>query len=257
MSPAAAKILERLQLTDRIVGIGAWVDPPAGSRNMPRVGTFDRPNVELILRLEAQALITSGETSAQAARTRLAGLGVRVIALDVATPDDLFHAIVTLGNLLGGSARAAALAETIRAGMQNLTQRARDVHPSRVLVLVGREPWYAAGAGSGIDAMIRAVGGNNVIARSTSPYPQVSLETIVSGDPDVIIDCSDNRPGAPRGRHAGDWARFSFLQAVANNRVYFVNPNRFLVPGPDLVEKSFALGQLIHAEIYGEPAGFD
>lgn len=43
MSPAAAKILERLGLSDRIVGLGAWVEAPAGTHDIVRVGTLIDP----------------------------------------------------------------------------------------------------------------------------------------------------------------------------------------------------------------------
>ena len=85
-----------------------------------------------------------------------------------------------------------------------------------------------------------------------SPYQQVSLEAVLERMPDVIVDTSDNRPGAPRGRVTGDWGRWEFVPAVRDDRVYRVDPGKLVIPGLRLPEMTLLMGKLIQPEIFGE-----
>jgi ABC-type Fe3+-hydroxamate transport system substrate-binding protein len=91
-----------------------------------------------------------------------------------------------------------------------------------------------------------------------APYQQLSIEAVLERAPEVIVDASDNRPGAPRGRLAGAWGRWDFLPAVRAERVYQVDPSRLVIPGLRLPEMARLMGELIHPESFGEaePADF-
>jgi ABC-type Fe3+-hydroxamate transport system substrate-binding protein len=98
--------------------------------------------------------------------------------------------------------------------------------------------------------MIGIAGGENVAHDALSPYQQVSLETMLERMPDVIIDTSDNRAGAPRGRDTGAWGRWEFLPAVSEGRVYHVEPGLLVIPGVRLPEMSELMARLVHPEIF-------
>src|SRR6185295_17402749 len=127
-------------------------------------------------------------------------------------------------------------------------EQAAGVAPRRVLFVVGREPLFVAGPGSHIDEMITLVAGTNVFQDAGSPYERVSMEVALQRMPEVIIDTSDNRPGAERGRVPGTWARWGFLPAVRENRVWQIDPARLVIPGIRLPEMSALMGKLVHPE---------
>jgi iron complex transport system substrate-binding protein len=105
--------------------------------------------------------------------------------------------------------------------------------------------------------MIRNAGGKNAAADSGAPYQLVSLEAMLEELPDVIIDTSDNGPGARRGRQPGPWGTWEFLPAVRENRVFWIDPDLLVIPGIRLPAMTERMGRLIHPEIFGEPAEAD
>jgi iron complex transport system substrate-binding protein len=123
-----------------------------------------------------------------------------------------------------------------------------------VLFVVGRDPLYVAGPGSHVDEMIELVGGTNVVHDVSAPYQRASMEAVLERMPEVIIDTSSNRQGAPRGRLRGDWSRWEFLPAVQQERVFWVDPSRLVIPGIRLPEMTTLMGKLIHPEAFGEPS---
>jgi len=251
LAPALAEMVDALGETDRVVGIGEFGPWPAALAEAPVVGGYDRPSVERVLELRADALLTSDSRAADDANARLVDLGVRVVALDTSTYDGVFRALRDVGALFGRDDRAAEIARGMRSELDALHERAADLEPRRVLFVVGRDPFFVAGPGSHIDEMIRIVGGRNVMEDARSPYQQVSLETALARLPEVIVDASDNTPGA--AGHDDFWQRFDFLPAVREGRVYSVDPGRLVIPGLRLPAMTRLMGRLIHPERFGPP----
>jgi ABC-type Fe3+-hydroxamate transport system substrate-binding protein len=252
MAPAAAEMLEELGLVDRVVGIGDYGPWPQSIADRPSLGGYDAPNVEAVLSLQVDLLLTTASDAGAAAHRRLDALGVRVIALDTSTYRGIFDSLERVGQAFGKETEAAASAKRLRGTMREIERRGAAAAPRRVLFVVGRDPLYVAGPGSHVDEMIRMVGGRNVADDALSPYQQVSLEAILERMPEVIIDSSDNRPGALRGRSPGSWGRWEFLPAVREDRVYWVDPGRLVIPGLRLPEMTALMGKLIQPESFGE-----
>ena len=253
LAPAAAEMLEAFDLLDRVVGIGDFGPWPAGIDDRPSVGGYSSPNVERILELGCDLLITADSVAASPAHVRLESIGVRVVALDTSTYDGVFESLEAVGAVFGRQAQAESLHRTIRSKLAALASRAADLPQRKVLFVVGRDPVYVAGPGSHIDELISLVGGVNVAHDALSPYELVSLEAILERMPEVIIDTSDNRPQALRGRELGAWGQWEFLPAVEHRRVYWIEPGRLVIPGIRLPEMAELTGRLIHPEIFGEP----
>lgn len=253
LAPAAAEMLEALGALDRVVAVGDFVTLPAALDELPRLGPYHAPNVERILALEADLLVTAASEAAAPVHQRLESLGVDVLALDTSTYDGVFSSLSQLGQRLGAEERARALAASLREQLRAIEQQARGLPERRVLFVVGRDPLFVAGPGSHIDEMIALAGGRNVAHDALAPYQRVSLESVLSRRPEVIIDTSDNRPAVPRGRRLGDWERWPFLPAVERRQVYSVDPSRLVIPGVRLPQMTLLLARLIHPETFGEP----
>jgi len=252
MAPAAAEVLAALGATDRIVGVGDFVKRPAELTRLPHVGAYNTPNVERVLALEADVLITTASDAAAAGHRRLAALGVDVLALDTSTYDGVFHALGQIGRLVGDPTGATEIERRIRRQLRSIRERARELPPRRVLFVVGSQPLYVAGPGSHVDEMISLVGATNVAGDALTPYARVSMEAILERMPEVIIDTSDNRPDALRGRAHGSWGEWTFLPAVRNDRVYWIDPDLLVIPGIRLPEMTRLMARLVQPETFGE-----
>jgi iron complex transport system substrate-binding protein len=252
LAPAAAEMLEALGLLDRVVGIGQFGPWPGAISGLPAVGGYDSPNVERLLELRCDLLLTTSSEAGSGAEQQLRAIGVEVLALETATFDGIFDSLARVGRLFGKEAEANGIASDLSLRLQALASRADGLQERRVLFVVGRDPLYVAGPGSHIDEMIRMVGGVNVAGDAHSPYQQLSMEAALERVPDIIIDASDNRPAALRGRKSGIWGRWEFLPAVREEHVYYIDPGKMVIPGLRLPEMTELMGQLIHPEVFGE-----
>jgi len=253
IAPAAAEMLDALGEIDRVVGVGDFVDEPRSIAGLPQVGSYDVPNIEQVLSLRANLVITTSSQAAAASHRKLESLGIAVLALDTSTYEGVFRSLADTGRMVGRQDEAGTLERRMRESLRAIRKRAEEAPMRRVLFVVGRDPVYVAGPGSHIDEMMAMAGGTNVAHDLNAPYQRLSMEAVLERMPDIIIDTSDNRPDAPRGRVAGDWGEWTFLPAVHENRVYRVDPSRLVIPGIRLPEMTLLMGKLIHPEIFGEP----
>ena len=257
MAPAAAEVLEILGVTDRVVGRGDFVVWPPALQKLPRVGAYHAPSVETVLSLDTTLLLTTSSEAAQGAHAKLRELGIEVLALETNTYESMLDSIVSIGREVDREEEARRVVHGIRGEMDEIRGLGRDAPGRRVAFVVDRDPVYVAGPGSHVDEMIRAVGGENIAADAASDWQLLSMEIIFERAPEVIVDTSDNGDDALRGRAAGPWGRWPFLPAVEENRVYWVDPIRLVIPGPRLPQMTRLMGRLIHPEIFGEPSPED
>ena len=254
LAPAAAEMLVALDREDRVVAIGDYGPWPAALAGLPSIGGYDAPSAERLLELRVDLLVTTASDAAGDAHGSLERLGVEVLALDTSTFGGVFASLEALGRVVGRQDAAVALAAEIRGELQSIADASEDRTPRRVLFVVGRDPLFVAGPGSHVDEMIKLVGGVNVAADAAAPYQQVSLEVMLERMPEVIVDTSDNGPTALRGRTPGPWGAWEFLPAVRDDRVFWVDPGRLVIPGMRLGEMTRLLGRLVHPELFGEAA---
>ena len=257
MAPAVAEILEALDAIDLIVATGDFVEWPPQIRTLPQIGAYDKPNLELVLSLKVDLIVTARSVAGQITHQRMRDLGVAVLELDTDTYAGVLESIEIVGELVGREGEARKLVSDIRERIEKVSERSSTTPRRSVLFVVGQRPLYVAGPGSHIDLLIKAAGGRNIFADAMSPYQLVSMEAALERMPEVIIDVSDNRPGAMRGVKSGFWGQWNFLPAVSYNRVYWIDPLRLAIPGPRMPEMAELLAKLIHPEIFGTVSNRD
>ncbi|MFN7942543.1 MAG: helical backbone metal receptor [Thermoanaerobaculia bacterium] len=257
LAPAAAETVGALGAAARVVAVGDFVTFPPALAAKPKVGAYDQPSLERLLELRVDLLITVAGVAGRGERDRLRDSGIAVLEIDTESYDGALAAIGEVGEAVGEGAAARRLVARVEARVAAVAARTRDLPPRRVLIVVGQDPLFVVGPGSALDRLLAAAGGTNVAADVGRPFAQVSLEAMLERRPEVVIDLADNRPGAARGAVLGAWERWPFLPAVAEHRVYHVDPAGLAIPGPRLGEMAETLARLVHPELFGEPTRAD
>jgi iron complex transport system substrate-binding protein len=256
-SPGVTEVLFALGLGDRVVGVSTYCRYPDAAQSLPKVGTFLRPNTELIARLRPDLAVV-GRGGSDVPR-QLGAVGVRSLTVQHAqTLNDVYSMIRALGRAAGVDARAVALVNEIAGRLDRVRADARARAPRKVLIIVGRSPGslsdlVAVGHGSFLDELATLAGGLNVLSDPALPgYPRISMETVIRLDPDVIVDAGDM--GDTVAEHVrrqtvteGLWRQQTLLTAARRGAVHAVTSDAFVVPGPRVVEAAETLAGWLHA----------
>jgi iron complex transport system substrate-binding protein len=258
-SPSITETLFALGLGDRVVGVSTYCRFPREAMRLPKVGSFLKPDAEIIARLRPDLVII--HAGPHNVPRQLAALGLATTAVDRGTLASVYSTIRTIGSAAGVSERAGALIAQLQSRLAAIRAAAAKRPARRVLVIVGRQPstltdLIAAGRGSFLNDLVAASGGINVLDGSTLPeYPRISMETVIRLAPEVIVDAGDMGETVEEHRRRQPlterlWRQQTNVNAARTGDVHAVTSDAFVVPGPRVVEAAEVLAGWI-----GEAAG--
>lgn len=244
-SPSITETLFALGLGDRVVGVSNYCRFPAAVATLPKVGTFLKPDAELIAGLRPDLVIV--HQTANGLDRRLTSLGIPFVVVERGTLASVFTSIRQIGTAAAAPDRAETLVASIQQRLDSIRRAGATQPRRRVLFIVGRRPGsladlVAVGPGSYLNEVIEIAGGTNVLNITGQPeYPRISMEAVLRLDPDVIIDTVDmgDTDADRRQRQSVNerlWAAYDTLTAVKAGRLHAANTDALVVPGPRVVD---------------------
>jgi iron complex transport system substrate-binding protein len=244
-SPSITETLFALGLGDRVVGVSSFCRYPAAVVRLPKVGTFLRPETELIVRLRPDLVIVHAGPHNVAAQ--LAGLGIASVTVDRGTLADVYSLIHAIGAAADVRDRAARLVADLEGRLAAVRAEAAKRPSRKVLLVVGRQPGMLSdlvgvGRGSYLNDLVKVAGGVNVLDQPGLPeYPRISMETVIRLEPDVIVDAGDMGETEEEHRRRQPtterlWRQQMHVKAAQANGIHAVTSDAFVVPGPRMVE---------------------
>ena len=249
LAPSNTELLFAMGLGDRLVGVTEYCNYPAEVDSIAHVSGYSTLSVESIVATEPDLVVAARGNDLEGLQA-LRGLGIAVFALDIQTVDQLFSAIERLDRLCSAGSTAAGLAADLHRRIDAVRRRASGVGDTPgVIWCYWGEPVYTAGGGTIIDDIIEAAGGRNVARQAPGAWPQVSIESIISWAPEVII--TSYLPGGPNSmdeemetvRSLEGWKT---LPAVRTGRVHYIDADILSRPGPRSVDALEKLAALLH-----------
>jgi len=256
--PSDSEILAALGLTSRTVGVDSYTDyPPAMAAKTKIADASDNYNIELIASLRPDLILSyGGET--KTTDQKLESLGFDVADLPAANLTGSIDEILTIGRLTYTEPQAQRLVNSLFAQINAIKAKAAGVS-HRVTVYMEADystpgKPYVYGSGSFGDEIIRDAGGINIFGNDSANggYPQVSDETVIKDNPDVIILTEGLAyGGAPSDVYKRpNWGN---IAAVKNHRVYAIEPDLISRPGPRIVEGLQQVAHDLYPDLFPTP----
>lgn len=223
----------------RLVGTDRHSNWPAEVLTLPKLGGLDDAQVERIVNLKPDVVLTAPSTRII---RRLESLGVKVMVLDSQTHADVQRTLGLLAELLGTPAEAPRCWAAIEQDLQRAAARVPTaMRGQRVYFEVAAAP-YAAGASSFIGETLKRLGMDNVVPAKLGPFPKLNPEYVVRAQPDVVM--AEQRAVAEMVRRPG-WGE---LRALKTGRACGFEPARYellIRPGPRLGEAALQLADCL------------
>ena len=253
--PALTEMLYAIGAGPQVVAVSSYDEEPAAVRALPRVGALLDPDVERILSLKPDLVVTygsQGDLQQQLQRASIATFDYRHGGLATITAT-----MRALGTRTGHAGEAEQAASAIEAGLADIRRRTANRPKPRVLLVFGRERdslrniWASGGRGF-LHDMLEAAGGLNVMADVERESVQTTTEMVLTRRPDVIVELRSN---AVAGSEAHDdagaaWARLASVPAVRDKRIHVLTGRGLVVPGPRVAESTRTLAVTLHPEAF-------
>ena len=236
----------------RLAGVARSDDFPPEVRGLPRFQSLPL-DAEAVVALGPDLALGSADVNTADAADGLAALGVPTYVFAFDRVADVPRALRTLDTLLASSGGAPA-AEAFERRVAAVADAVRPFGRPRVLLVVGdaEGAFYAFGRGSYASELVRLAGGENV----TDVYPgaasQPSEEAVLELAPQTIVVAAGPDYGAQDLLETHP--ALARLPAVQEGRVYGIDPDLVLRPGPRLVDGLERLARLLHPEAFAAGA---
>ena len=252
-SPSITETLFALGLGSRVVGVSTYCHFPAEVEKLPRVGTYLKPNVEVIARLKPDLVIV--QSLPNSVRDQLQGLSIPVAEVKSGDLQQNLDSILAIGKAAGVEPAAHAVIDRIHQQLAALRNSKSGKAPRSVAFIVGRTPGkleglVVVGGGSYLSELMTIAGGRNVFGDSSQAYVKTSLESVLRRNPDVLIDMGEMAETVGVTENAKRavvnlWGTRPVLKAVREHRVYAVASDIFVVPGPRIVDAAQAFAEML------------
>lgn len=242
--PSGTEMVLALAGRERLVGRTRYdMDPELAA--IPQVGGGLDPSLETIVALRPELVLLWEGEGQSPLRSQLGAAGIPTFALQTTDTADVFSAVARLGQLLGREVAADSLATRMRAQLDSVRLSVASLPSPRVLYAVGISPPMTAGENTFVIELLGVAGGRSVFPELRDGWPTVSLEEIVSRDPDVVLLPVSADPATRLSvlRQTSGWRT---LHAVRTGQVATVDADLVNRPGPRLGEAAAAIARAIH-----------
>ncbi len=220
-------LIPALDIWDEVIGVSRWADDVCGVYRTfikkypylkkPHVGTGSDVDVESILRLNPDVIITW--TYEPDVITFLENKGIKVVGVYPDSISEVYQLIYMYGKLFGKEKRAEEIIyemnkmlRLVNRNVSNLNKEQRK----KVLYLGSRPTRLSAGIGVTNEA-IKIAGGINLAGSINKRYVDVSMETIIRLNPDIIFIWSSASYDESWLYNSSQWR---YVKAVRMRHVY-------------------------------------
>jgi iron complex transport system substrate-binding protein len=219
-----------------LVGTVEYSDYPAAARELPRVGDAWRVDVESVLALRPDLVLSWASGTPEDTVARLRSMGLHVVPIETFRLADVSTALRTIGRIAGTVQVADAAARQYEDAVRSLRASHAGVRRLSVFIEIDDEPLYTVNGRHVISEVVELCGGSNVFADLPQLAPPVALEAVLARDPEVILSTDDTI--SDPGRLWRPWTR---LKAVRSGTIYSLNSDTLTRATPRLAEGARAV----------------
>lgn len=255
LAPSLTELLFALDLADNIVGVSSYCHYPPAADRKARVGGLYDANYEALMRLAPSMVFVLDDNRTIPAE--LGKLGLRSTTASHRSLAGILDSVDAVGRVCGVEERARRLRGEMEAEIGRIREKTKGTRPRRVLVVVGRgDPGpvarnvFVSGRDGFYTDLLRLAGAENVYAGLTSGVASLSPEALAALQPEVILEVIQDFE--ERGWSLADirrsWAPLDYIPAVRDGRIFVLQGDYTVVPGPRVVRLLRDIAVLLHPE---------
>ena len=249
--PALTEMLFAIGAGAQVIAVSSYDEFPPAVEALPRVGSLLDPDVERILSLRPDLVLTYGSQSEL--KTQLARAGVRAFSYRHGGVAGVLQALRDLGAETDHRRAAERTAREIQEQLDAVQTQVRSHPRLRTLLVFSRQPqslqqMYVSGGVGFLDDILRIAGGANVFGDVPRESVQPSHEILLARAPEAIVEihATGMMAAANLERERSLWATLASIPAVRGGRVHFLDGSYLVVPGPRMGLAAEALARVLH-----------
>ncbi len=233
LSPGVTELLYAAGAGGSVVGAVSFSDYPPEAADLPRVGSYDRLDLEALLALSPNLVVAWSGGNPEQQLERLSALDMPVFFSDADDFASIASNLERLAVLAGSEAQGRRVAERLREEVADLRARHAEAEPVKVFYQVWASPLMTINGEHWISQALALCGGVNLFARQSSLVPRIAVEAVLARDPEAIITGGMGKSDAS---WLDAWHDYPDMTAVQRDNLFFVDPDLVQRATPRLLE---------------------
>jgi len=233
LAPHVTEMLYAAGAGDRVVAAVSYSDYPEAAKELPRVGTYNRFDIEQVLAHEPDLVVGWQSGNPGTSLEKLRQLGPSLYITEPRSLEAIATNLERLGRLAGTDREASVAAADFRRKHRELRDRYSGRPPLDVFYEIWNDPLMTINGEHLISDIIRSCGGRNVFGDLPAIAPRISVEAVLERDPEVLIasGMDDERP-----EWLDEWKQWPELRAARREHLFFIPPNTLQRHTPRVLE---------------------
>lgn len=243
LAPHITELIFAAGAGNRIVATVDSSAYPSAARSIPRIGNGVNVSLEKVIASRPDLVVAWMPSNAtRMMMSTLKGMDVPLIYSNPRKLADIPAEIVKFGDLFGTAQAAGRTAAALSRRLRIMQEEYGDRRPVSVFIEVGAPPLYTIGRDAVLNDALRICGGVNIYADLAGAAPQVSAESVLMTQPDVVIASTSDK--ASLAQRLSFWSGLR-LRAALKGHVYSINPDELFRPGPRLIDATQELCRIL------------
>lgn len=218
LAPNLAELLFAAGAGQKLKAVVEYSNFPAEVTRIPRVGDAFRLDLERIVNLDPDLVVAWQSGNPQAALQKLQSLGLKVLQIEILSPEDIADTVETLARATGTEDTGFEAAAHLRHKITSLRNDNRDKPVVDYFYQVATRPLYTVNGEHIISRGLELCGAKNVFADLASLAPQINRESVLLADPRVMIAADDGQGS----RSLETWNEWPRMRAVAGQNMLYL-----------------------------------
>jgi len=252
-APSNTEIIVDIGQAHKLVAIDVWSANVSSTLSGLPLLDFFHPDAEVLINLEPDLIIASGHNPTGTGDDPfrlLREMGIAVVYIPMSESiDEIYNDIRFIAELLQAEKEGEELINSTKTQIAEISQRAANVETKKTVYFeISAAPdMMSFGKNSFVDDMIAVIGARNIFGNEDW-LVMPSAEAIIDRNPDVIIT-SVNYIDDPIGEIKSRLG-FNHINAVINNRVYYVDNDSSSRPSARVVLALRQMSEAVYPEFY-------
>ncbi len=247
LTAADCEILCALGAEELLVGRGTYCDYPEGILDVPVVESGADTNIEQIISLAPQVVITGDMAQSLEQTIMLENAGIQVLTSNADSIEGVYTSVRNIGMLIGKNTEAEALIADMQAAFDQISASSENSGKT-VYFEVSPLQWglWAAGSGTFMDEIAAMCGLTNAFA-DVEGWAAISEEQVLARDPDYIVTITMYYGEGPTPvEEIVSRVGWDSLKAVSQGNIFNADSDEISRPGPRLKDAAVSLYNFIN-----------
>lgn len=233
LSPHITELIYSAGAGEKLVGVSDYSNYPNQAKLLPSVGSSHTLNIEAIIALQPDLIISWQSATRPQDIQKLKSMGFTLWQTEVEKLEDIPNLILRIGKKAGTLDIAKKTAKQLIDILDSETKKYQAKKTIRAFYQVWQQPLMTINGKQFISSAMNVCGSQNAFYDLPMLASEINIESLIQRNPEVFLIGGEK---AFQQSWKNQWLKYPTLHAVKNQQIYLLNNDLYQRPTARLIK---------------------